>query len=92
MKRYLDEEIDGNDGSTTSGWTPTKSAEVSLIDATRRQYQRAGSGISKEAKKRRLVGWLQRRGHSWDDIRHLLRLVEEERIVDGSDVDEEEDR
>lgn len=48
-----------------------------LIAAARRQYQSYGSAnISNEAKRRRLIGWLQRRGFTWDTVRAILQSIE----------------
>jgi len=74
VRRYLEEEAAEERGQA---WTPTDSAESALLQATRRQYQLT-AGLPGEARKRRLVGWLQRRGHAWEDISKLLQLVEKE--------------
>lgn len=52
---------------------------IELLAAAKRQYQSYGSAnISKEAKKRRIIGWLQRRGFTWDTIRSVLQSIEQD--------------
>lgn len=51
---------------------------MELIEAAKRQYQSYGSAnISKDAKKRRLIGWLQRRGFTWDTVRSVIQSIDE---------------
>lgn len=50
---------------------------MELIEAAKRQYQSYGSAnISKDAKRRRLIGWLQRRGFTWDTVRSVIHSIE----------------
>mmetsp|Transcript_25692 Transcript_25692/g.48722 ORF Transcript_25692/g.48722 Transcript_25692/m.48722 type:complete len:308 (+) Transcript_25692:46-969(+) len=42
-----------------------------LLRASRAQWQRS-SGKPSEARERRMVAWLQRRGHSWDVIHNIM--------------------
>lgn len=46
--------------------------EVELLEAARRRVQQMGDGVPREAKRRRLSGWLQRRGYSWDVVKTVL--------------------
>lgn len=43
-------------------------AEQMLLEDSRKQWQRMDN-LTEEARRRRFVAWLQRRGHRWDDIR-----------------------
>jgi len=45
--------------------------EVELLEAARGRVRQMG-GAPREAKRRRLSGWLQRRGYSWDVIKAVL--------------------
>ena len=45
--------------------------EVELLEAARGRVRQMG-GAPREAKRRRLSGWLQRRGYSWDVIKVVL--------------------
>lgn len=69
MKRYL-EEVEPDGG----GPGPLASAEAALLQAAARQYERS-SGLPPEARTRRLIGWLQRRGHKWDDIKRVMQHI-----------------
>lgn len=75
MKRYLEEEAAEDEKAM---WSPEGTPEAALLDTVRRLYQTYGSRISKEAKRRRLGGWLQRRGFSWDDISRVIKKIESE--------------
>lgn len=47
-----------------------------LVAAAQRQYQSySGAKISEDAKRRRLIGWLQRRGFSWETVRAVLQQI-----------------
>ncbi len=46
-----------------------------LLEGARRQAD-LSRGLPHETRKRRLVMWLQRRGHSWDTISGLLEQIE----------------
>lgn len=59
-------------------------AEDALLQTVRRMGETM-SGLAPEARKRRLVGWLQRRGHSWANIRHLLEQLDKEAAVRNVD-------
>ena len=48
------------------------SPEVELLETARRRVQQMGDGVPREAKRRRLSGWLQRRGYSWDVVKTVL--------------------
>lgn len=75
IKAYLDESA-AEDGAPM--WTPEGSQEAALLSAARRQYLLYGNNISREAKSRRLRGWLQRRGFSWDDVSRVVHHIESE--------------
>ena len=45
--------------------------EAELLEAARGRVRQMG-GAPREAKRRRLSGWLQRRGYSWDVIKLVL--------------------
>ncbi|KAL4422737.1 hypothetical protein ABPG75_008934 [Micractinium tetrahymenae] len=51
--------------------------EQQLLEDARRQWARM-ERLPEDARRRRLVAWLQRRGHRWDDIRGLLHQLEKE--------------
>jgi hypothetical protein len=74
MKRYIEEELAEAEGA---GWVPAPAAEAELLAAARRQRELT-AGLSPEARKRRLVGWLQRRGHPWETVGRVVRQLEEE--------------
>jgi SOS response regulatory protein OraA/RecX len=82
MRRYMEEELAEEE---LGPWTPAAAPESALLVAARRQYQLT-AGLGDEARKRRLVGWLQRRGHSWDVVSKVLKWVSEEKAAE----DEEE--
>ena len=50
-------------------------AEPHLLEGARRQLNMS-QGLPLETRRRRLVMWLQRRGHSWDTISKLLQQTE----------------
>lgn len=59
--------------------------EQMLLEGVRRQWERMAR-LTEEARRRRFVAWMQRRGHRWDDIRGLLHQLEKEdaqRAIDG---------
>ena len=74
MRRYIDEELDDVE---LGSWVPAVAPEGALLQAARRQFQLT-MGLSAEARKRRLVGWLQRRGHTWEVVARVCRRLEEE--------------
>ena len=47
-----------------------------LVDARKQWALSARSGG--DARRRRLVAWLQRRGHAWGDIRQIMHQLERE--------------
>lgn len=63
--------------------------EQQLLADARRQWARM-ERLPEDARRRRLVAWLQRRGHRWDDIRGLLHQLEKEdarHAIDGAGGD-----
>jgi SOS response regulatory protein OraA/RecX len=56
-------------------WGMTKDASEHLLLQARRQWGRGGN-ISNEARKRRMIGWLQRRGFSWSVVSEILKSLE----------------
>ena len=48
--------------------------ERHLVDGAHRQAQ-LSRGLPMETRRRRLIMWLQRRGHDWDTISKLLETV-----------------
>ena len=50
-------------------------AEPHLLDATRKQLEMSRA-LPADTRRRRVVSWLQRRGHSWDTISKLLQQTE----------------
>lgn len=76
VKRYMEEEGYGLDPNDIDSMSSLGHPEEALIQAAIRQYQSYASHISKEAKRRRLTGWLQRRGFSWDDVSRLISMAE----------------
>jgi SOS response regulatory protein OraA/RecX len=57
-------------------WGMTKKASEHLIAQARRRWQQGDAKI--EVKRRRMVGWLQRRGFPWSIIPDVLRIIESE--------------
>ena len=53
------------------------SPERQLLEQARRQHAQS-LGLPADARRRRLVGWLQRRGHRWEDISRLLHQLDKE--------------
>lgn len=78
MKRYVEEEMAEAEGG---GWVAAPVAEADLLAAARRQRQLTAS-LPPEARKRRLVGWLQRRGHPWETVTHVLRVLDDEEVAE----------
>ncbi len=50
-------------------------AEPHLLDATRKQLE-LSRALPADTRRRRVISWLQRRGHSWDTISKLLQQTE----------------
>jgi len=73
MRRYMEEELAEEQ---LGPWTPAGAPESALLVAARRQFQLT-AGLSDEARKRRIVGWLQRRGHSWEVVSRVLKWLDE---------------
>lgn len=48
--------------------------EIQLLNSVKAKLD-SMTGLPEEAKKRRLVGWLQRRGHPWATVSELLRAT-----------------
>jgi SOS response regulatory protein OraA/RecX len=71
MRRYMEEELAEEQ---LGPWTPASVPESALLVAARRQYQLT-AGLREEARKRRIVGWLQRRGHSWEVVSRVLQWL-----------------
>jgi len=46
--------------------------DLQVLETAQRQAHLT-RGLPSETRRRRLVAWLQRRGHSWDTISSLLR-------------------
>ena len=82
MRRYIEEEMAEIEAGP---WTPEGAPEGALLQSARRQHQLT-VGLPAEARKRRIVGWLQRRGHPWDIVSRVVRRLEEE------DANQEEER
>ena len=74
MRRYIDEQ---EAEERTAGWSPSPSPEAALLQTARARYQLT-AGLPKEARRRRLISWLQRRGHAWDDLSRVVALIESE--------------
>ena len=71
MKRFMDEELEEH--ATVPHLL--SSAEASLLDAAQQRWATM-EHLAMHARRRRLVGWLQRRGHSWDNISLILKHLE----------------
>ena len=54
---------------------PIAAAEPHLLDATRKQLE-LSRALPADTRRRRVISWLQRRGHSWDTISKLLQQTE----------------
>ncbi|KAG0607734.1 hypothetical protein M758_8G050700 [Ceratodon purpureus] len=65
----------GNAEDEEGRWGMTKEASEHLWEKAKLQWGRGGS-ISPEARKRRMVGWLQRRGFNWSITSHILKSLE----------------
>eukprot|EP00891_Asterochloris_glomerata_P009741 jgi/Astpho2/9741/Aster-03719 len=49
--------------------------DLDLLESTRRQTE-VTRGMPLQTRRRRMVAWLERRGHSWDTISQVLRKLE----------------
>ena len=56
-------------------WGMTKEASKHLWEKAKLQWERGGN-ISAEVRKRRMVGWLQRRGFNWSITSQILNSLE----------------
>ena len=56
-------------------WCCEEQVDQQLLGSARRQAE-ASVTLPIEARRRRLVGWLQRRGHDWDTISRVLALLQ----------------
>lgn len=54
-----------------------EAGETFLFAAARKRW-RASAALPTEARERRLVGWLARRGHSWPDVRDVVQKLKDE--------------
>lgn len=91
MRRYIEEELAEEEAGP---WNPSEAPEGALLQAARRQHQLT-TGLPAEARKRRLLGWLQRRGHPWEVVSRVARRLEEEdleeeRRLRSDEIDEAE--
>lgn len=55
-----------------------REARDHLLEKARAQWARGGATVSAEARKRRMVGWLQRRGFNWSVTSQVLKVLEAE--------------
>ena len=49
--------------------------DLDLLESARRQTE-VTRGMPLQTRRRRMVAWLERRGHSWDTISQVLRNLE----------------
>lgn len=73
MKRFLDNKMPQEESDT---FHVSQSLEGGLLAASRQQWE-ISRNLKPETRKRRLVSWLQRRGHSWENISRILRILED---------------
>ncbi|PSC73000.1 p-type h+-atpase isoform C [Micractinium conductrix] len=69
----LEDEEEGQRHRFAGGAGP----EQQLLEDARNKWDCMAS-LAEEARRRRFVAWLQRRGHQWDDIRTLMHQLEKE--------------
>lgn len=69
------------DGGGTGGGA---GAAGVLVAAARRQYEQS-RGLKPETRRRRLVGWLHRRGHRWEDVSKIVKQLEKEAAAEALD-------
>lgn len=76
----IHEEEEDSDGDEEAEdemvWGMTREARKHLLEKVRLQWARGGSQLSAEARKRRMVGWLQRRGFNWSITSQILKSLE----------------
>ena len=49
--------------------------DLDLLESARRQTE-VTRGMPLQTRRRRMVAWMERRGHSWDTISQVLRKLE----------------
>ncbi|BBN14785.1 regulatory protein [Marchantia polymorpha subsp. ruderalis] len=79
-------DLDGEDNGGDKWGMNQKAAEQLLSQARRRWSQ--GNKADINARKRRMAGWLQRRGFGWDITSDLLRILQREDQEEGEDNEE----
>lgn len=57
-----------------SAWLHAGRIDQQLLASARRRAD-TSAGLPSEARKRRLTGWLLRRGHDWDTVSKLVALL-----------------
>lgn len=70
---FLNQDDDSEDNE--GRWGMTKRTSDHLMEKARLQWGR-GDSISPEARKRRMIGWLQRRGFNWSITTEVLKSLE----------------
>lgn len=60
--------------SGTSAWMYAGRIDQQLLASAQRRAD-LSEGLPSEARKRRLTGWLLRRGHDWDTVSKLIALL-----------------
>jgi SOS response regulatory protein OraA/RecX len=65
-------DYNNNDNSAPIGGYP----EAALLEDARRRWDGVLRGLPIEAKRRRLIGYLQRRGHKWEDVSRILKFLQ----------------
>lgn len=68
-----DDDDDEREGAL---WGMTREARAHLVEKARLQWARGAGSVSAEARKRRMIGWLQRRGFNWSITSHILKTLE----------------
>jgi SOS response regulatory protein OraA/RecX len=81
VRRFIEEEADeaaGEAGEGSMRALGDGEAPVAALLRTARDRWARTAGLDAAARKRRLAGWLQRRGHVWDDVARVVARVEAE--------------
>jgi SOS response regulatory protein OraA/RecX len=65
-------DYNNNDNIAPIGGYP----EAALLEDARRRWGGVLRGLPIEAKRRRLIGYLQRRGHKWEDVSRILNFLQ----------------
>lgn len=81
VRRFIEEEADeaaGDAGEGSMRALGDGEAPVAALLRTARDRWARTAGLDAAARKRRLAGWLQRRGHVWDDVARVVARVEAE--------------